>query len=47
MPRRHAFDAIGMLPYRYLFSIPWLRQPVYARVLSMPEDSTSELLRTL
>ena len=37
-----------MLPYRWRFcAIPRLRQRTYARVLSMRDHSTSELLRTL
>ena len=43
---RRAFHAGGMLPYRYL-RIPRLRQTAYTRLLSMPDSSTSELLRTL
>ena len=42
------FDANGMLPYRCaLTHIPRLRQMTYARLLSTPDRSTSELLRTL
>ena len=40
------FDAHGMLPYHVLRH-PRLRQIVYARLLSTPDRSTSELLRTL
>ena len=40
------FDAHGMLPYHHLRD-PLLRQMPYARLLSMPDSSTSELLRTL
>ena len=40
------FDAHGMLPYHVL-PHPRLRQIVYARLLSTPDRSTSELLRTL
>ena len=40
------FDAHGMLPYHHLRD-PLLRQMAYARLLSMPDSSTSELLRTL
>ena len=37
-----------MLPYRcHISGIPRLRQRTYARVLSMRDHSTSELLRTL
>ena len=43
---RRAFDAHGMLPYRCV-SIPRLRQTAYTRLLSTPDSSTSELLRTL
>ena len=40
--------ATGMLPYQYnLCYIPRLRQRTYARLLSMRDHSTSELLRTL
>ena len=38
----------GMLPYQYLLlNIPRLRHRTYARLLSMRDHSTSELLRTL
>ena len=40
------FCAAGMLPY-HLFRDPQLRQTIYARLLSTPNSSTSELLRTL
>ena len=40
------FDAHGMLPYHVLRH-PRLRHRVYARLLSTPDRSTSELLRTL
>ena len=40
------FHAHGMLPYHHLRD-PLLRQMPYARLLSMPDSSTSELLRTL
>ncbi len=45
----HTFKARAMLPYRYilLYMIPRLRRATYARLLSMPGGSTSELLRTL
>jgi hypothetical protein len=43
---RRAFCAAGMLPYR-CSRIPRLRPHAYARLLSMPRPSTSELLRTL
>ena len=42
---RDAFPARGMLPYRIKY--PKLRWRAYARLLSMPCRSTSELLRTL
>ena len=42
------FSAVGMLPYQsYGCTIPRLGQDIYARLLSMPGHSTSELLRTL
>ena len=42
------FAAFGMLPYQlYKSTIPRLRQDIYARLLSTPGHSTSELLRTL
>ena len=45
---RHTFAAHGMLPYRPdLRRVPWLRHRTYARLLSMRDPSTSELLRTL
>ena len=38
----------GMLPYQSCIrTIPRLRQRTYARLLSMRDHSTSELLRTL
>ena len=40
------FDAHGMLPYHPLLD-PRLRHGIYARLLSTPDRSTSELLRTL
>ena len=40
------FGTHGMLPY-HVFRHPRLRQTVYARLLSTPGRSTSELLRTL
>ena len=40
------FRAAGMLPYHLLLD-PLLRYTVYARLLSTPNSSTSELLRTL
>ena len=43
---RTAFNAHGMLPYRRSRG-PLLRQTAYARLLSTPDSSTSELLRTL
>ena len=43
---RAAFTATGMLPYRQ-FIVPRLRCTAYTRLLSMPDSSTSELLRTL
>ena len=43
---RGTFYAVGMLPYRFS-QIPGLRQGAYARLLSTPDSSTSELLRTL
>ena len=49
-PRRTFFNIMEMLPYRYpisLPSIPRLRQTAYTRLLSTPQYSTSELLRTL
>ena len=44
-----SFVACGMLPYQsqIFFAIPRLRHRTYARLLSMPGRSTSELLRTL
>jgi hypothetical protein len=44
-----AFGARGMLPYRRTpkAPVPRLRWPAYARLLSTPDSSTSELLRTL
>ena len=45
---RHAFTAVGMLPYQsYYRTIPRRRHRTYARLLSMQGRSTSELLRTL
>ena len=43
---RAAFTATGMLPYRQIH-VPRLRCAAYTRLLSMPDSSTSELLRTL
>lgn len=40
------FFSVRMLPYRCI-NIPQLRYTAYARLLSMPKSSTSELLRTL
>ena len=40
------FNAHGMLPYHPLLD-PRLRHGIYARLLSTPDRSTSELLRTL
>ena len=44
-----SFSATAMLPYRsaHIAPNPWLRYTAYARLLSMPNRSTSELLRTL
>ena len=43
---RRAFAAHGVLPYRPSL-VPRLRQHAYTRLLSTPNRSTSELLRTL
>ena len=44
---RHTFAAAGMLPYRNINITHSFGVQFYARLLSMPDRSTSELLRTL
>ena len=45
---RHAFDADMNAPLpTVLGTVPRLRRAAYTRLLSTPDSSTSELLRTL
>ena len=43
----HTFCAAGMLPYQCIAAIHSFGSILYARLSSMPDRSTSELLRTL